>query len=51
MKNKTLPIIELIVYYCLNVVTIGGAWFAKIIIKKAINEANISQPKHLNSGN
>lgn len=40
-KSKTLPVLELIVYYCMNVLTLGGFWFAKIVIKKAINESNL----------
>lgn len=38
MKKK-LPAIEYIVYALMNIAFLGGPWMVKIIIKKAIQEA------------
>lgn len=41
MKRKVdLDILEKIMYYFTCLTTLGGAWIVKIIIKKAIIEAN-----------
>jgi len=37
--KKDLPVLEAIVYYLTCVLTMGGSWVMKIIIKKAIMEA------------
>jgi len=39
-KKHDLDIIESLIYYVGILVTFGAFWFAKIIIKKAIIEAN-----------
>lgn len=34
-----MPFIENLVYYAINVVTLGSLWVLKIVIKKAITES------------
>jgi len=38
--KKELPTWELFAYYIFNVLTFGALWLYKIVIKKAIIEAN-----------
>jgi len=38
--RKEMPLLETLIYYVLNVMTFGALWFAKIVIKKALIEAN-----------
>jgi len=38
--KKELPNWELFAYYILNVLSFGSLWLMKVIIKKAIIEAN-----------
>jgi len=40
-KNQPLEGIELFVYYATCILTFGGVWLTKIIIKKAINESRL----------
>lgn len=37
--NKSLPLAEALVYYGYVILTLGFAWVVKVIIKKAILEA------------
>ncbi len=34
-----MPFIENLVYYIVNVITLGSMWMLKIVIKKAITES------------
>lgn len=39
MKQRKVSELELVGYYLMNLATLGGAWFFKIIIKKAMIDA------------
>jgi len=40
MKNKRLPLSEELLYIGLNLMLLGLPWMLKVVIKKAIVEAN-----------
>ena len=39
-KEKTLPAMELIVYWLYCIASLGAVWALKIVIKKAVMEAS-----------
>lgn len=42
-----MPAIENLVYYIFNVLSLGGLWLVKIVIKKAIMESKGNESKRV----
>lgn len=45
MKNKRLPLSEELLYIGINIFLLGLPWMLKVIIKKAVAEANAISDK------